>query len=161
MTEPVSELADPVLVETHIHASPAVVWNALTDGMDDWWPAEFYTGGDKSACTLHLEARPGGRVHEDYAAGGGLLWGTVVTVVPEQKLQVTGYGFPEWGGPSVWFGTWTLETADDGCLLRFTEHAVGKTSDGYFAEKQKGWTFLFDGALKAHVEGTPAPKWED
>ncbi len=160
MTDCATQPKDSVLVETHIEAAPAVVWQALTEGIGAWWPAEFYIGGEEGGRSYHLEAHPGGRMYEEWDDGGGLLWGRVVTVIPESKLQVTSVSFPEWGGPSMSFGTWTLEEADGGCALRFTEHVLGTTPQGYLAEKHKGWSFLFAGVLKAHLEGTPLPKWE-
>ena len=152
---------DAVLVETRIAASPTRVWNALTDEIGEWWPNEFYTGGQPGKRAYTLDARPGGSMRETWEDGGGLEWARVITVMPEAMLQITGFAFPQWGGPSILFGTWNLEADGDGCKLRFTEHTLGVTPDGYAADKQKGWDFLFDGALKAYVEGTEPPKWED
>lgn len=160
MTDDKVETEQMVTLETTISASPETVWRALTEGIDAWWPSEFFTGGEEGKRSYHLEAEPGGRMYEEWE-NGGLLWAQVVTVRPNELLQVTGHAFPEWGGPSVMFATWKLEPDGEGCTLRFDEHVLGKTPDGYAADKLKGWTFLFDSALKAHVEGTPAPKWED
>ncbi len=161
MTDATIAANQEVLVETKIKASPATVWKALTDDIGLWWPAEFYIGGTEGARSYSLEARPGGRVYEEWDEGGGLLWGQVCTAVPEKMLQATGFTFPQWGGPSIGFLTWTLEADGEGCSLRFTEQTLGMSSEGNRAEKTKGWTFLFGGVLKAHVEGTPPPKWED
>jgi hypothetical protein len=69
--------------------------------------------------------------------------------------------FPDWGGPNLWFGTWELEAAKRGTLLRFAESSLGRIGDTLMDEKAKGWRFLFDGALKAFVEGRPAPVWAE
>ena len=160
MTDSANSNDDTILIETHIEASPATVWQALTEGIGDWWPGAAFGGGEEGKRTFHLEARVGGRMWEEWENGGGLLWGQVVTVEPEKKLQATGHTFAEWGGPSVMFATWVLEESDGGCTLRFSEDAVGAKPEGYYEEKHKGWTFLWQ-ALRAHLEGTPAPAWED
>lgn len=161
MTDSANVEVNEISVETTIAASPEVVWTALTNDIGRWWPEEFFAGGKKGARSYHLEAKPGGRMYEEWEGGGGLQWGQVSTVDPAKKLQVTGHSFPEWGGPAVFFGTWTLTPEGDGCKLRFTECLLGHSSADNRAGKVKGWTFLFDGALKAHLEGTPAPVWED
>jgi uncharacterized protein YndB with AHSA1/START domain len=161
VSESVDTKTHEVQVETTIAVAPDAVWKALTDDIGLWWPSEFYSGGQEGARSYHLEAKPGGRMYEEWEGGGGLQWGQVWTVDPGKKLQITGLSFPEWGGPAVFFGTWTLTAEGDGCKLHFSESTLGKTSAGYRAEKEKGWSFLFDGVLKAHLEGTEAPKWED
>ena len=148
-----------IQIATEIAARPEAVWNALTDRIGEWWPAEFYIGGEEGERSYHLEARPGGRVYEQWQDGGGLLWGQVCTVVPHRLLQVNGYTFPEWGGPSITFAEWKLAAAGEGCSLHFSERALGATPDDYHAEKQKGWSFLLQ-TMKAYLEGTTPPAWE-
>lgn len=160
MTDAAVETNTEIELETRIAASPETVWQALTENAGEWWPPEFYIGGEEGKRSYHLEAFPGGRVYEEWDDGGGLLWGQVCNAVPAQLLQVIGYTFPEWGGPSIMFGTWKLTATDDGCILHFTEHTLGRTPEHYVAEKMKGWTFLMDGVLKAYIEGTEPPRWE-
>lgn len=152
----ISELA----METQVDASPQATWTALTDGIAGWWPDDFYSGGEAGARRFLLEAVPGGRMCEEWRDGGGVLWAQVVTVEPARRLQVVGYAFPNYGGPSQWFGTWDLEARDGGTRLRFSEHAIGRVSEDYAREKHRGWTFLWQ-ALAAHVEGREAPAWQD
>jgi len=147
-------------METDIAASPDAVWTALTDNIGAWWPAEFYAGGEDGKRHFLLEAKPGGRMYEEWNDGGGILWATVYAVEPGRRLQVSGLSFPNWGGPSQWFGTWELSEQDGGTRLRFSEHAMGRVSDGYGADKVKGWEYLWD-VLKANVENKPAPEWRD
>ena len=150
-----------VSLEIEIEATPAAVWEALTEGIGAWWPNEFYTGGQEGARTFTLEAEPGGRMYETWDGGGGTLWCTIASVEPGVRLQAMGGLFPNWGGPSIWFSTWELEAQDDGTLLRFSEHTLGATSENQCGDRTKGWTYLFGGVLKAHVEGSPVPAWED
>lgn len=147
-------------METDIAASPQDVWTALTENIGQWWPADFYAGGEDGSRNFHLEAKPGGRMYEEWADGGGVLWATVYTVEPGKRLQVSGLSFANWGGPSQWLGSWDLSEHNGGTRLRFSEHAIGRVSDDYGADKLKGWEFLWD-ALKASVEGKAAPEWRD
>jgi uncharacterized protein YndB with AHSA1/START domain len=103
---------------------------------------------------------PGGRMMETWDTGGGVLWGTVVAVKPNEQLQVVGSILPNWGGPSQWFGTWELTAIGDQTLLRYSEHTIGRASEASNLEKEKGWQFVW-AALKAYIEGAPAPTWLD
>lgn len=147
-------------LEIRIEGAPAKVWKSLTAEIGAWWPAEFYVGGEPGKRSYHLDATPGGRMYESWEHGGGLLWGNVVTVDPEKLLQVTGSTFPEWGGPSQWFGSWTLEADGSATILTFSESTIGKLSDAAAAGTTKAWHFLFGEVLKSHVEGRPIPAWE-
>ena len=147
-------------MEIEIDASQADVWTALTENIGQWWPAEFYAGGESGSRTFSLETVPGGRMMERWDGGGGVLWGTVICVDPDTQLQVIGSTFPGWGGPSQWFGTWELMPSGKKTLLKFSEHAIGRVSESGNKEKDKGWQFLW-ATLKSHVEGNAPPVWAD
>ena len=147
-------------LEIRIDASPEKAWRALTEEIHAWWPQDFYGGGEPGNRSFHLEAWPGGRMYESWKGQDGLLWGTIASIEEGKKLQITGTTFPEWGGPTLWFGTWKLEEDGDGCLLHFSESTLGKLEASNLQEKESGWKFLFAGALKAFVEGRPAPAWQ-
>ncbi len=138
-------------MEIDIDAPPRRVWQSLTDNIGEWWPADFYTGGEAGSRGFSLEAKPGGRMYEEWSSGGGVLWGTVVAADPEKSLQVIGHVFPDWGGPSEWYGSWTLTQSGSGTALRFSESAVGKVTADGAAKKDEGWRLLWS-ALKAHAE---------
>lgn len=146
--------------EIDINATPDAIWQLLTNDIGSWWPAEFYAGGVAGKRRLIMEAVPGGRLHEEWDDGGGILWATVVGVEPGKRLQVIGYSFPNWGGPSQWFGSWELSARDNRTRLRFSEHAIGRVTDDYLADKDKGWNFLW-ALLKARLEGTALPVWQE
>ncbi|MEM7263744.1 MAG: SRPBCC domain-containing protein [Planctomycetota bacterium] len=150
-----------VTVETTIHASPEQVWLNLTDNIGRWWPNEFYTGGSAGHRSYTLEAKPGGRMIEEWSDGGGILWGTVQTVAPGKKLEVSGMITPQWGGPAFWTGTWSLEEEAGSTRVSFTDSTVGNIAEDNMGGKAKGWEFLFCQALKAHCEGEPAPAWSE
>ena len=153
-----AEIAE-INMEIQIAAPPSKVWIALTENIGEWWPAEFYAGGEAGKRTFSLETTPGGRMFEAWDDGGGILWGTVFTVNPNIQLQLLGNLFPNWGGPSAAYGTWDLKPHRDGTTLCYNETAVGRIVDPQLAEKDKGWQFLHR-TLKAYVEGAPLPAWE-
>ncbi|MGB5345860.1 MAG: SRPBCC domain-containing protein [Woeseia sp.] len=159
MTDDVAKIS-ALRLEISIAAPPAAVWQSLTTDIGAWWPAEFYAGGVEGKRTFRLEAKPGGHMREDWQDGGGVLWATVVMVEPRVRLQVIGYAFPGWGGPSQWFGNWELRANGTGTRLKFQEHAIGRVSGSLLEEKEKGWRFLWD-VMKARLEGTRAPVWSD
>ncbi len=148
-----------VTLEIHIAASTATVWRSLTESIGEWWPGEFFIGGEEGKRSYHLEAKPGGRMYEEWESGGGLLWAQVSTVIPETMLQITGHCFPQWGGPSISYGTWQLAAEGEGCKLSFDEQTLGRVPENNVAEKQKGWDFLME-TMKAHIEGNAKPAWE-
>ena len=172
MTKPTHSQFFELQLEITINRPPEDVWTALTEGIGLWWPAEFYAGGEEGNREIRLEAKPGGGMVETWSAGGGLLWATVVNVEPGKRLQVTGTTFPQWGGPSIWLGTWELEaataTGGSGARTEHAEHTVLRFIENVLAandetrgDRLKGWNYLFGGALKAHVEGREKPAWDE
>jgi uncharacterized protein YndB with AHSA1/START domain len=157
MTRHTAEIAQ-INMEIEIAAPPAQVWTALTESIGEWWPAEFYAGGEAGKRSFALETVPGGRMVETWEGGGGILWGTVICVDPAVLLQVLGSLFPNWGGPSQSYGTWELQPNASGTTLKYSESTVGRVVDSHVDEKDKGWQFLFQ-TLKAHLEGSPLPTW--
>lgn len=149
-----------VQMQIEIKASAATVWQALVDNIGEWWPAEFYTGGDSARRTFRIEPKPGGRMYEDWGDDCGTLWGTVVAVDPGRKLQIHGMVFPDYGGPNHNFGTWLLEEANGTTTMTYSEASIGRVSDAGVEEKDKGWKFLW-ATMKAHIEGQPLPVWAD
>ena len=154
-----------LVLEVVIEAGAEPVWRALTEEIDAWWPDPFYAGGDPASRRFVLEAEPGGRMYEDWGEDGGLLWATVLTVERQRRLEVVGHASPRWGGPSSWIGHWSLEPESgpggERVRLRFEESSHGRVDGKYVADKEKGWSYLFAEALKAHVEGSEPPPWDE
>lgn len=159
MTDTNAEIKS-LTMELQIEASPANVWQALTESIGAWWPNEFYAGGSQDERQFSLDATPGGLMLETWDTGGGVLWGSVIGADPGKTLQVLGHTFPNWGGPNQWYGTWTLAEVPGGTKLAFSESVVGRVSEDGIEEKDKGWRFLWQ-TLKAHVEGQSPPVWDD
>ncbi len=149
------------VLEIKINGSVETVWKALTDDLGAWWPDGAYAGGTAGERSFHLDARPGGQMIESWGDGGGILWGQVASVSPQKQLQVCGNTFPNWGGPIEWYGTWDLETDGSETVLRFSESIIGPMPDASKEDREKGWHFIYHDALKAHIEGGPAPVWSE
>ncbi|MEM7084257.1 MAG: SRPBCC domain-containing protein [Pseudomonadota bacterium] len=157
MTIEPAQLAS-LTIQITIDATREKVWTSLTRDIDQWWPADFYNGGDEGTRSFSLETEPGGRMYEQWDDGGGVLWGHVVSIVPNQQLQILGSVFPNFGGPTQWFGTWKLDEHNGQTTLTYTESDIGRVSDKGTDEKDQGWRYLF-GCLQAFVEGRKAPTW--
>ncbi len=142
-----------IAIEVTIDATPESVWTALTKDIGQWWPSDFYAGGTEGSRSFLLEAFPGGRMYESWSDTEGLLWGTVQTVAIGRKLEISGLAFPQWGGPSLWLGSWDLEGKGGVTKVRFTESTIGRVDEAGLAEKEKGWRYLYGDVLKKHCEG--------
>jgi uncharacterized protein YndB with AHSA1/START domain len=157
MSDPMGERGDPLRLEVRIDAPRERVWQALVDDFSVWWPADSFNVGGPTA-RMTLEPKVGGRMFEDWGDGQGLLWGQVVGLKRPETLQMVSDSFPEWGGPLRNFLTWRLESQGTATVVRLVDAVLGERKAGDPAEKEKGWNFLL-AALKAHIEGQPAPVW--
>lgn len=145
-----------VTVDVTIEAPREKVWNALTDGIGRWWPKDFYVG--KSPKGFVLEARPGGRLYEDWGDGGGVLWGQVVTFDPPSTLDVAGQLFPAFGGPATTLVRWALTAEGDATRVTLVDSVFGRVNEKTAASLDEGWRVLL-GALKTFVQpAAPAKK---
>ena len=150
MSEGTAFRSEAVLHEVRIDASTEKVWEALTTNIDVWWHRDFLTR--KENCKFVLDARPGGRLYEDWGNGEGLLWYHVVGVKKNEELRISGELFPDFGGPARMQGTWTLRADGKSTLLRLDERVFGQISDTAAASLTSGWKFLCDECLKPYVE---------
>jgi uncharacterized protein YndB with AHSA1/START domain len=156
-THPLSPatVADYVL-EIELKATPQQVWQALTDDLARWWPGMFYMCSGPGPQKITLDARPGGQMFEDAGGGNGMIWGTVIHVQKDKLIELTG----SYGSPLTWVGKYELEATETGTTLRFTERMFGRVTEDELASKDHGWRFLYDGCMRAHLEGTEPPEWQ-
>ena len=160
MPEPTPEAyaTHELILEVHIRAPRERVWKALTEEISAWWPAAFLETGE---ARFRIEPRVGGRMFEDAGDGEGILWATVTVVRAPEILCLAGDLFPEYGGPGRSYSRYELSVDGDETILRFRDLTCGRLTPATCASLTKGWKFLFEGALKAWLEGRPAPAWED
>lgn len=131
--------------EVEIDARPDQVFHALTTGLDEWWPHR-----SKEGATVVYEAHPGGRVFEDWGAGRGLLYGTLVAYdPPERAILVANGGLGE--------NTYTsknidvVESKGDGSVYKKTFLLWGVIPEETETMFRNG-TGLLSQRLKEHLE---------
>ena len=137
-------------LEIPIAAAIARVWSALTCESEKWWPADFVTS--ERTLRFVIEAKPGGRVFEDFGNDEGLLWYSVVGVHAEKELQLAGHLLPPFGGPAVTALKISLRTQGDGTLLTIRDDRFGILGG---EPPTEGWRQVFDGGLRVYVEAHP------
>lgn len=144
-----------VRLEIRIRAPRERVWKTLVEEIGRWWPATFYT--HPSPTNFVIENHVGGRVFEDWGNGEGGLWGTVVVFKANERLQIAGEIFPEYGGVGRYHATYLL--VDDGAdtLVKFHDAGVGALKGGNAASLEEGWRELLGGHWKNYAETGAQP----
>ena len=133
--------------ELLIDAPPAKVFTALTTGIGNWWP---YRTKQEIATALKLEPHVGGRFFELWGDQGGILWGTVVQIKKNERLDIAGMiGMARLVHSFVSF---KLEKKKSGTLLSMSHRAVGEVDEETAAEYGQGWKHLLEEALKNYLE---------
>lgn len=141
-----------VKLEIEINAPRDKVFDAITRNLNSWWPKELHIFGEGSK--MSFDPKPGGNMVETSEDGGGIVWGTVLTIIPPQSMQAVGHVLPPWGGPCVSYVDYSLEEKDDGTtLLKFTDYLVGEFSDKMLSSLDGGWKLAFEQNLKPFCEG--------
>lgn len=136
-------------LQVPIEASRERVWRGLTDQLNSWWLPDFHMLGADSTVTLELRA--GGRLYEQQG-DRELLWYTVLSVSPEESLNLVGYCTPEFGGPLTTMLSFRLHEEGNSTLLKVTDALYGHVKDGQDTSLESGWTTLFNDGLKAFLE---------
>jgi len=135
-----------------INATINRVWDALTLNLDKWWTSEFFANPDSTK--MVFEPYPGGRLFESGDNNNGILWYTVIRIDDYKKLDMTGYLFPEFGGPSVSYLSIELHAEENTTLVKVTDvhtGAYGEKTPDYLRE---GWEMIFGQSFKNYVEKT-------
>ncbi len=156
-THPLSPatVADYTL-ELRLRATVQDVWRALTDDIGRWWPDAFYMCEGPGPREITLDARPGGQMREDAGGGNGMIWGTVIHVQHGAVLELSG----SYGSPLTWVTSYNLSADGTTTTLRFCERMFGRVTDGELRSKDHGWRFLYDGCMRAYLEGIQPPEWQ-
>lgn len=134
-------------LEIGIAAAPADVWHALIHDTTFWWPRDFYTGPAKG---FHIEPHLGGKVYEDWGDGNGMVWYQVFGINPGTSLDLSGFLAVPYG-PAVTLLHIELAPGAAGTVLKLSDSTIGEGGTG--ASKSDGWKQIFEGGLKAYIEG--------
>lgn len=143
-----------IVVEVPIEAPKEKLWKIMIDEISQWWPKDFLGVPDSGG--IRLEAWPGGRLYELAENGAGLLWATVVMVMPGEAIEFSGTITPTFGGISQ--NSHRLEVRADGegkSIFRLQHAVLGNFEEEGQANVEAGWQYLFGEGLKKYVEAAP------
>ena len=137
-------------VDLSINAPKAVVWKALTEDIDKWWPKEFYAS--KTPAKFKVDLKLGGHMYEDAGANTGLIWFTILGIIPDEMLYVIGHTRPPFGGPASGLITFELKSTENNMTnLRVSDASFGHVTENMIETAKKGWTMIFT-PMKEYVE---------
>ena len=137
-------------LEFTFNADVKRVWKALFTETSKWWPAEFYNVPSPKG--FHIEAKLGGRMYEDWGNGAGLVWGNVIGVDPGKSVDLIGYLTPAFGGPAMVNLKFTFKKSGKKTILQVSDTSFGQITDAKLESTQQGWMWLFDNAMRKHLE---------
>ena len=136
-------------ISISINAPRERVWKGLTEQLSSWWLPDFHMLGPDSV--VQLEPRAGGRLFEQNSASE-LLWYTVLSITPNETLNLVGYCTAEFGGPSTTMLTVRLVSDGPSTQVTIADSLFGVVSDGHASSLSAGWAQLFRDGLKKFVE---------
>ncbi len=139
-----------IQMEISINASIEHTWQSLINDIGLWWRKDFYTSPKTKE--FILEARPGGKMYEDYGNNEGLVWAEVIILDSPNILELKSHLSPAYGGPVFSFLRLALESSDGGTTLRLSDVGVGTMSDEAVKQTEAGWRMLFEDGFKSYVE---------
>ena len=134
-----------VEAETRINRTPSAVFEALTTGLDAWWP---HRSRDKAR--IVYEPRVGGRLYEDWGDGSGMSYGQVIHYEPPLKQVAVftgGFGALMYTSRN----TDVIEPDGDGAIYRKSLVMAGEISEELEARFRGGVGSVCK-ALKEHLE---------
>lgn len=132
-----------------VAAPAAVVWEALTGHIGEWWEGSHTYSGDSA--NLSLAPRPGGCFCEALPDGGGVEHAVVVQVQAGALLRLRGALGPLQESGVAGSLTWHVEDAPGGSRLT-TTYIVG----GYYPGGLDAIADAVDAVIAAQVAGLKA-----
>ena len=150
LAEPAAARVLTLELEIPIHAPREKVWRMLTEEIHQWWPRDFYASSNPKA--MRFETKLGGRLYEESADGGGVLWYTVIAVTPGVSVDLAGNLTTAFGGPAQTLLRLALREQGDQTVLELSDAVVGNVGDRTAATLEEGWRALFEAGLKQFVE---------
>jgi uncharacterized protein YndB with AHSA1/START domain len=139
-------------MEITIDAPRKEVWRMLTEEVHRWWPRDFYASADPKG--MKFDATLGGRLYEESADGGGVLWYTVIAVTPGVSVDLAGHLTTAFGGPAQTLLRLALREQGKRTVLELSDAVVGNVGDRTEATLEHGWRALFEAGFKQFVERT-------
>jgi uncharacterized protein YndB with AHSA1/START domain len=149
--QPNDFLVARIAMEVSIDAPPERVWQAMVHEINRWWRRDFCT--NPATRGFHLEARPGGRMYEDWGDGNGLLWANVLAIEAPRMILLLGNITADFGGPAQTMFQFTVEASEGRSVVKISDTIYGNISDEIGPKTEEGWRMLFEQGLKPYVEG--------
>ena len=131
--------------EITLDATPEKVFEALTTGLDDWWPLRA-----KQGAPVVVEGQVGGKVYEDWGNQGGFLYGHWAVYDPPHRVVLVGTSTLS---PEAYQtrNTDTVEAVENGAIYRKSYVLWGDISKETEDRIRNGVKFL-SGELKKFLE---------
>lgn len=126
------------------------VWRALASETAEWWPKKLTAGGAGSK--VSFDPRLGGELREEWAGGAGLVWYTVVGLVPLTSLDLYGGVPARLGGPAVAELHFELSDEHGGTRIQIGDSVIGRDRGETGNRVTEGRSMYIGDALKAHLE---------
>ncbi len=139
-----------VHLEIDIRATRERVWQALTEQVDLWWPRDFLASANP--LRMRFDATLGGRLVEESAGGGGIVWYTVYGLMPGYAIDMVGHVSPAFGGPTQSLLRLELREHDGATILALTDAVVGNVGPKTASSNEAGWRAIFEASFKPFVE---------
>lgn len=128
-------------------AHGAAIFDALTLGIDAWWPAEARVCGQGGRLTLAPEL--GAALVEQGAGGAAAIWGVVDAIEPARRLYLNGW----FGVAGVVSGRvhFDLDETAEGTRLTLLHQAIGPVPEDLNTQFRARWRRILDSALRKHL----------
>ncbi len=139
--------------ELKIAAPRPKVFHALTHETGKWWP---FRVNKELAVELVLEPRVGGRFYESWGGDQGILWGNVLQIRHDERLDLV--GMCGMARLAYSFISFTLEPDGEGTLLKLSHRGMGELDEDVERDYGKGWKHLLETAFRNWVEKGEPPE---
>lgn len=138
----------PIVESSFVDAAPAVVWNALTDRIGDWWPVAPVSVAGVPVEGLELDGRVGGLLVEVWADGTRAPYAEVTGWEPPSRLALR---WNPGGGPGPATSVdVVLSEIAGGTQVRVTHSGWEPLGEEARMDYVAGWPFVLD-RLALHV----------
>ncbi len=137
-------------LELTINAPRKKVWDAFFNDPHEWWHKDFYASS--APAKFVIDRKLGGFMYEDSGNGSGLIWFTILGLMPGEMVYAIGHVAPPFGGPATGLLTIKFDEVDaNTTTFKLSDASFGHLTKNTASNAEAGWKMLFD-ELKKHVE---------
>jgi len=139
-----------ITVSTEVKVDLYHAWEYYFNQINGWWPNEYFTSSKTKR--FIIDTFIGGKVYEDHAEGGGLVWGDVIGVDYPHVLQIRGNLTREFGGPAITYEKFSFESIESSTRLTYTMDVIGDMSERSIHSLRDGWKVLLQQHFKEYCD---------